>query len=232
MQTNCGIYLITCRPPGLLPIYYVGQSQNVSLRIRQHISALRNCRHHNSRLQACWSKYGASTFTFEFIEDAPIDRLDEFEAWWISEMIGYSRVCNIGTDPAAPMRGLRFSASHRAKISEATRGTRHYLFGKNATAEHRKAISLGGAGLIRATATRRKISAATTGASNPMFGRSGAASARSKAVLSTCPVSGATRVYESACLAEADGFRQESISRCCNGTQRLHGGLSWSFVTT
>ncbi|HDX8356775.1 TPA: NUMOD4 motif-containing HNH endonuclease [Aeromonas hydrophila] len=52
----------------------------------------------------------------------------------------------------------------------------------------------------------------------------------SKAVISTCLVSGKSVRYEAAMDAVREGFDSSSISRCCNGEYRSHKGRAWRFA--
>lgn len=226
-----GIYLIKCCRPADLPLYYVGQSQHVQKRFSQHRNGLRSGRHFNAHLQAAWKKYGEAAFSFELLEEVPVDRLDDAELWWLKEMAGSRFSCNIGTDPVAPSRGRKFTAEHCRRISEAVSGPRHYLFGRKMDDAHRASISAAGKGQKRSAATRAAIARATSGESNAMHGVTGRAHARSRPVESIDPETGATRRYESANLAEKDGFHQAAISRCCHGKSRMHKGLIWRFAT-
>ena len=231
LMKQSGIYLIKCSRPGDLPLYYVGQSQHVQKRFSQHRNGLRSGRHFNAHLQAAWNKYGEAAFSFELLEEIPVDQLDEAELWWLQEMAGSRFSCNIGTDPVAPARGRKFTAEHRRRISEATSGQRHYLFGRKMDNEHRARISAAGKGQRRSEATRAAISRATSGSSNAMYGVTGLGHARSRPVEAIDPATGASRRYESACLAQKDGFHQAAISRCCHGKSRMHKGLIWRFAT-
>lgn len=212
---NSGIYLITCTPHGKLPRYYVGQSVDVGRRFREHIRTLSNGSHTNRRLLRSWRMYGCDCFSFDVLELIDRHLLDEAELWWLSQMVGSARCMNILASPAGG----------------ALSGPMHYAFGSTLSADHRARISSGNKGKTRGADTRMAISRATSGEANPMFGRRGHASSRSKAVVATCISDGSTRLYESACLAVADGFYQESISRCCNGVQKSHLGFNWSFAT-
>lgn len=62
---------------------YIGQTKAFKYRWQQHKSDLRNNRHHNKHLQFAWFKYGEDVFTFEIIEECPIESLNEKEKYWI-----------------------------------------------------------------------------------------------------------------------------------------------------
>lgn len=209
-----GIYLITCSPPDRLPRYYVGQSVDPRARWNAHKRDLIRGVHTNPRVQKAWNKYGPSAFSFEVLELLPEHDLDAAERWWLEQMVGEARCLNVLRDPSGGAQS----------------GENHYAFGKRLTPQHRNAISIGCRGKKKSDATRAAISAATKGERNAMFGASGARSKRSKAVVGVSISDGSVRRYESACLAEADGFSQECISRCCTGKQKTHLGFVWSFT--
>lgn len=55
---------------------YIGSSKNVLTRLRKHRLDLRKGKHHSSRLQHAWNKYGEKNFRFEILEiTTPEDRL-------------------------------------------------------------------------------------------------------------------------------------------------------------
>lgn len=114
-----GIYKIVLITTGRV---YVGSSLNMERRHRQHWADLSAGRHRNRHLQAAWSKYGSSVFTFSIIEEVPIDCLDAAERKWIKSLQAPSRLggFNISEEPWFP--GYLMSAEHRAAISTARRG--------------------------------------------------------------------------------------------------------------
>lgn len=227
-----GIYLITVTKPDGQKRYYVGQSACVRERVKQHMSALRHGRHINPHLQSLWNQVGTDGFEASALEYCDSSELNSREDWWLSEMVGFKRCVNIGTCANAPLRGVQFSEEHKNKIRAAISGEKHYLFGKSHPDSVKEKISASGKGLKRSKETRAKISAAFRGHSNPMFGRHGSKNGRSRAVTAVHLVTGETLEYESATLAEADGFDQGCISKVCNGHKTHHKGYVWSFKTS
>lgn len=207
MTKVSGIYLITCRPNGGLPYYYVGQSIDIERRKRFHFQRLRSGKHHNKFVQRCFSKHGELSFHFEILEECEHSELDDRETWWLTEMVGLKRCLNLSRDAVAPHRGKRLSD------------------------EHRQSISRGGKGKKRGEKTKAAISAANAGSKNSMFGKAGALSIRSKPVVGRCIATGEMVRFESANIAEKMGFSQASISRCCNGMIPVHLGFQWLFDT-
>lgn len=52
----------------------------------------------------------------------------------------------------------------------------------------------------------------------------------SKAVVATCLKTGATRFYAAGMDAVREGYRSDSISRCCAGKIKSHKGFVWRFA--
>ena len=61
-----GIYKITNLPTGR---FYIGSAVDVDRRWKRHANDLDAQRHHNSKLQRAWNKYGQAAFTFELLEE-------------------------------------------------------------------------------------------------------------------------------------------------------------------
>ena len=61
-----GIYRITNLPTGR---FYIGSAVNVERRWKRHIYDFKAQRHHNSKLQRAWNKYGEHAFAFELLEE-------------------------------------------------------------------------------------------------------------------------------------------------------------------
>lgn len=81
-----GIYTIINKVNGYC---YIGQSMNITNRLWQHKSLLRNNHHlykngDLSLLQKAWNKYGEEFFEFKIIEFCEVDKLDDRERYWIS----------------------------------------------------------------------------------------------------------------------------------------------------
>ena len=114
----CGIYKIVNTATNHC---YVGQSQHVKKRIREHFRLLRAGKHTNTHLQRAFLKYGAAVFegaveiVCENTED--LDVLEELfitgDAYFTSPV-----VYNIADFAKAPMRGKTHSPEVRVKISK------------------------------------------------------------------------------------------------------------------
>lgn len=75
-----GIYKITCLVNQKV---YIGQSTELSRRLRDHKQQLRANKHFNYKLQNDYNQYGPDNFTFEIIEQCPSSKLDERERFYI-----------------------------------------------------------------------------------------------------------------------------------------------------
>ena len=260
----CGIYLITCQPPGKLPLYYVGQSRDIRTRFRKHKQGLKNGKHSNKRLVNNWMKYGESSFKFEPVELCSTEELDDCEAWWLSEMVGHPRVFNICRDPSSPNRGRKFSREYKEKMSSLFVGDKNPFFGKKHTEEARTKISKAATGrkisdahkdAVREASKRRicsketreklskarkghkhsdetkaKLSARRLSMPSPGEYKEGIDHPFSKPVIATNMETGEESRYESARIAEGDGFYHALISKCCRGLQKYHKGHTWRFA--
>jgi group I intron endonuclease len=112
----CGIYKIVNKTTGQC---YVGQSQYVKKRIKEHFRLLRLGKHSNSHLQNAYNKYGADAFygavEVECTDLAELDQLEEAflrgDAWFEEPT-----VYNIADFAKAPMRGKKHSEEVRQRI--------------------------------------------------------------------------------------------------------------------
>jgi group I intron endonuclease len=64
---------------------YVGSTNNLARRKREHFNQLKNNNHENRYLQLSYNKYGKDNFTFVVLEDnVKIEQLTERELYWIN----------------------------------------------------------------------------------------------------------------------------------------------------
>lgn len=76
----CGIYKITNLKNGKL---YIGQSENIFIRRKQHFSALNYGHHTNKEMQADYTKQKGRGFRWDVLEYCDIKHLNEREKYWI-----------------------------------------------------------------------------------------------------------------------------------------------------
>ena len=90
-----GIYKITNNKNGKV---YIGQSQNIYARKKQHFVALQNGNHENKGMQAEWRR-DSKGFRWEVIEFCPLDKLNEREKYWIEKYNSIEEGYNAGWVP-------------------------------------------------------------------------------------------------------------------------------------
>lgn len=79
MTDICGVYIIKSLESGRV---YVGSSQKVMGRIKQHIKLLNARKHHNDDMIDEWEKFGQKKFDFELLEKCrPEERKAKEFAW-------------------------------------------------------------------------------------------------------------------------------------------------------
>lgn len=87
-KPKIGVYQIKCTGNNKV---YVGGSICIQRRWKEHTYQLRNNRHHSSRLQNSWNKYGADKFEFSILEEILENELIQTEQKWIDEKEAFSR---------------------------------------------------------------------------------------------------------------------------------------------
>lgn len=127
-----GIYMIKNIVNGTV---YIGQTNNINRRKKEHFYSLRHGRSFNSHLQYSWNKYGENSFVFYVLEYCDIYELGERESFWIKYYKFHKNIYNmndggvsgnIGYIPTPEtckkisdsLTGKKKSDSHKQKMSE------------------------------------------------------------------------------------------------------------------
>lgn len=119
----CGIYKLVNTVTGQC---YVGQSQRMQKRIKEHFRLLRLNKHPNQHLQRSYNKYGASAFYGAVeVECADLKELDTLEETFLQGQAWFDEptVYNIADFAKAPMRGKQHSEEVRQRIRLGRRAT-------------------------------------------------------------------------------------------------------------
>lgn len=112
----CGIYKIVNKVTGQC---YVGQSQRVKKRLKEHFRLLRWNKHTNPHLQNSYNKYGAEAFYGAIeVECHNLEELDRLENAFLQGEARFDEptVYNIADFAKAPMRGKTHSEEVRERI--------------------------------------------------------------------------------------------------------------------
>ena len=183
--TRSGIYAIKNTVNGKV---YIGSSVNMKSRWHTHKAMLKKDKHHSSKLQNAWNKYGEKTFVFYVLEavidnDAMLAREQDWLNFLDSIKRGYN-VCLVAgnclgikhtkaTRRKVSLAGMGRipSAETRAKISKANKGKimpiemREHLsrVNSNPSAEVREANAAAHRGKIHSEEAKRKMSKARKG---------------------------------------------------------------------
>jgi group I intron endonuclease len=112
----CGLYKIVNTATGCA---YVGQSQRIKKRLKEHFRLLRYNKHPNRHLQNSYNKYGAECFYGSAeVECGDIAELDALEEAFLSGDAWFPEptTYNIAAFAKAPMRGKTHSSEVRERI--------------------------------------------------------------------------------------------------------------------
>jgi group I intron endonuclease len=106
-----GVYQITNTQNGKV---YIGSSNKISRRFREHVDQLNANRHINVKLQRAWNKYGSQVFRFDVVEVVEsANELVAREQVWLDKLRPFYNICKL----AHSRLGVRASAETRARIS-------------------------------------------------------------------------------------------------------------------
>lgn len=112
----CGIYKIVNKATGHC---YVGQSQYMQKRIKEHFRLLRWGKHTNKHLQNAYNKYGAENFYGAVeVECTDLDELDMLEEAFLKKEAWFTEptMYNIADFAKAPMRNKVHSEEVKKRI--------------------------------------------------------------------------------------------------------------------
>jgi|WetSurSiteA1Bulk_404760.scaffolds.fasta_scaffold08726_2 group I intron endonuclease len=149
---------------------YIGYSNNISKRWREHKTQLRGHYHENTYLLNAWKKYGETNFNFWIIEEYPIyeEKLRLMEIYFVAYYNSFFLDGN-GYNLSRGGEGIfghKHSDETKIKI-----GLKHR--GKIVSEETRKKLSEFNTGKHYSEEVKKKMSESRKGENNPMFGMSG-----------------------------------------------------------
>lgn len=115
---------------------YIGQTDRLNNRKREHFYKLEKNEHHNEHLQKAYKKYGKDNFIFEIIEET--DFLDERELFWINQYGGLNSENNYNLKNPIDKR---WSDYVRVKQSKTMLGENNPNYGNKWTKEQKEKLS-------------------------------------------------------------------------------------------
>lgn len=127
-----GIYQIqsTVKPERI----YIGSSNCIKVRWKTHLSRLRNNKHHSTKLQSHFNKYGELDLAFSVLCTCDKEDLLTQEQFFIDTHSPWFNICQI----AGSNSGLKLSAKTRKRISESLTGQKRSDESKKRMAESQK----------------------------------------------------------------------------------------------
>jgi group I intron endonuclease len=136
IDNNSGIYSIINLINNKI---YIGSAINFISRKKIHISFLRNNKHHSSKLQRAYNKYGEENFSFDLIEIVE-NKLDliKREQVWIDFLNPEYNICRI----AGSRIGSKCSEETKKKICLSTVGDKNGMYGKKHSEESKNKMRL------------------------------------------------------------------------------------------
>ena len=200
---------------------YIGQSNDIEYRWKQHKYELGRGCHDNDYLQKSWNKHGCDNFDFYIIELCDVSMLNELESYYINfyrttdRDQGYNLTSGGGANKY-------YSKEVCEKISQALMGHDVSLQTRIKLSEHHADVS---------------------GKNHPMYGRkhseeaiekmrqAGIGRPSSRKILTPVLCVELNTTFENATEAsKVLNLDSSAILKCCRGERKTCGGYGWSFI--
>lgn len=193
--------------------FYVGSSNDIYRRWREHRTRLNCQRHDNPYLSKAWTKYGQRSFKFILVEQCNVKDLIDIEQWYLDNLICEYNIRSQADRKEIPVSvraklseaglGRKQSAETCKKISDAQKGSKNHNYGKKAS-----------------LSTRSKMSNKRKRGQNPMA-----------TIISQYDLDDKF-IRSFNCIADAAEFigrDSSSISKCASGLRSTCGGYRWKY---
>ncbi len=230
---------------------YIGQSQDIERRQKDHMRHLKHGNHDNPHLQNAWNKYGADNFRFVVQEECDNDIIDERERYYIRTMNSQDDRYGYNKESGGCLnKTMSDESKHKMSVKKQGmyRGSENPMYGVHLVVsdETKKKLSqrfsgtgnpMYGVHLQKTDEEKIRMSERVRGELNPFFGqhhseetkrKMRSANKRKKPVM--CEETGI--VYDSSCEVERQlGYDAAHINACCNHKAHTAYGYHWKFAT-
>lgn len=201
---------------------YIGSSNNLLARKKQHFVTLKQNKHHCIYLQNAYNKYGKENFKFEIIFYCDVSEIIYYEQMGLDsyDKKELYNICFI----AGRTEGIKWREESRIKLSEARNGI---IFSD----DHIENLRISHTGYIMPEEQRQKIGIANSGENAPHYGKHGKNHHSSKPVYQLDKITGEIiKEWESAVDA---GKAYNSIhvgTACISERNKSLKGYRWCYV--
>lgn len=107
---NSGVYKITNIKNSK---FYIGSTNNLKRREKQHFSLLKNNKNHCKILQRAYNKYGEEAFIFETLVYCPKEYLFKLEQWFVDYLKPEYNSCLINVSVPIGLSRYLYTDEHR-----------------------------------------------------------------------------------------------------------------------
>lgn len=114
---------------------YIGRTNDLKRRRREHLTNLRNNKHYNRHLQYSFNKYGETNFKFIILEKCKDDEVGQREIDYIKKYNSFKAGYNLTAGGDGGQFGVRYSEEYKQRLSESLKGIK-------LSEEHKKRISI------------------------------------------------------------------------------------------
>lgn len=187
---------------------YVGETNNIDRRWREHKKEIVSGEHPNYNLRKFKKCIDRLIFKIISVESSKKDALNKEYAM-------------------RPVKGLGMNIATGGSDFEGMCGKNNPMYGKTLTNEHKSKISVGNRGKKVDNEGRKNISKAKLGNKNPMYGIVGKDHPKSVRVYCIDLHKEFDSALEAAIFVEGQNY---NIIACCRGKRKSHKGHKWKYV--
>lgn len=201
---------------------YVGQTNSLQKRKKEHLRALKNHKHYNTRFQRAWDAHGEYNYEWQVIETCSLEELDELEVYWVDHYDAFRDGYN-STVGGKGARGYKQTAESNELRRQRMLGSNNPMYGRT--------------GPLNPTYGMDR-----SGEKGSMYGHHhtdyakelnrqahlGKLNANSKPVI--C-VETDQFFWSMGEAKRITGCDDTTITRCCRGIKKTCGGYHWRYAT-